>query len=118
MRATLLDELRKQYVVTARARGVAERRLLFKYPVRLAINPIASTIGWVLPALVSGATIVSVVLDLPTVGPLLLRALLSQDTYLAASLLMLLSFLTVIGTFLSDLALLWLDPRIRFEKTA
>lgn len=118
MRATLLDELRKQYVVTARARGVSERRLLFKYPVRLAINPIASTIGWVLPALVSGATIVSVVLDLPTVGPLLLRALLSQDTYLAASLLMLLSFLTVIGTFLSDLVLLWLDPRIRFEKTA
>jgi len=118
MRATLLDELRKQYVVTARARGVTERRLLFKYPVRLAINPIASTIGWVLPGLVSGATIVSVVLDLPTVGPLLLRALLSQDTYLAASLLMLLSFLTVIGTFLSDLLLLWLDPRIRFEKTA
>lgn len=117
MRATLLDELRKQYVVTARARGVAERRLLFKYPVRMAINPIVSTIGWVLPALVSGATIVSVVLDLPTVGPLLLRALLSQDTYLAASLLMLLSFLAIIGTFLSDLMLLWLDPRIRFERT-
>jgi len=118
MRAALLDELRKQYVVTARARGVAERRLLFKYPVRIAINPIASTIGWVLPALVSGATIVSVVLDLPTVGPLLLRALLSQDTYLAASLLMLLSFLAVIGTFLSDLVLLWLDPRIRYERNA
>ncbi len=118
MRAALLDELRKQYVVTARARGVTERRVLFKYPVRIAINPIASTIGWVLPALVSGATIVSVVLDLPTVGPLLLRALLSRDTYLAASLLMLLSFLAVIGTFLSDLVLLWLDPRIRFERNA
>jgi len=118
MRAALLDELRKQYVVTARARGVTERRVLFKYPVRIAINPIASTIGWVLPALVSGATIVSVVLDLPTVGPLLLRALLSQDTYLAASLLMLLSFLAVIGTFLSDIVLLWLDPRIRFERNA
>lgn len=118
MRATLLDELRKPYVVAARARGVAERKLLFRYPVRIAINPIASTIGWVLPSLISGATIVEIVLDLPTIGPLLLRSLLSQDTYLSVSLLMILSFLTIIGTFISDLVLLWLDPRIRFERSA
>jgi peptide/nickel transport system permease protein len=118
MRATLLDELKKPYVVAARARGMSGRKLLFRYPVRIAINPIASTIGWVLPSIISGATIVEIVLALPTIGPLLLRSLLSQDTYLAASLLMILSFLTIIGTFVSDIILLWLDPRIRFERSA
>jgi peptide/nickel transport system permease protein len=116
MRGTLLDELRKQYVITARAKGVSERVLLFKYPVRIAINPIISTIGWTLPAIVSGETIVSIVLSLPTTGPLLYGALIAQDMYLAGSLIMFLSFLTVIGTLISDLLLVWIDPRIRYEK--
>ncbi|MCD6083539.1 ABC transporter permease [Candidatus Aerophobetes bacterium] len=116
MRGCLLDELRKQYVITARAKGVAERTLLFKYPVRVAINPIISTIGWTLPGIVSGETITAIVLCLPTTGPLLFRALLSQDMYLAGSIVMFLSFLTVIGTFISDLLLVWIDPRIRYEK--
>jgi len=116
MRGCLLDELRKQYVITARAKGVAERTLLFKYPVRVAINPIISTIGWTLPGIVSGETITAIVLCLPTTGPLLFRALLSQDMYLAGSTVMFLSFLTVIGTFISDLLLVWIDPRIRYEK--
>ena len=115
MRANLLDELRKPYVVTARAKGLPEWRLLFKYPVRIALNPFISTVGWVLPTLVSGAAIVSIVLSLPTTGPLLIRALLQQDMYLAASFIMLLSILTVIGTLVSDLLLAWLDPRIRME---
>ncbi len=118
MRGCLLDELRKQYVITARAKGVSERRLLFKYPVRVAINPIASTIGWLLPGIVSGQTIVAIVLDLPTVGPLLFRSLVNQDMYLAGSSIMILAFLTVIGTFISDILLVWLDPRIRYEKQA
>jgi peptide/nickel transport system permease protein len=118
MRGTLLDELRKQYVITARAKGVSETKLLFKYPVRMALNPLVSTIGWLLPSIVSGSAIVEVVLGLPTTGPLLLRALLAQDMYLAASMIMILSFLTVIGTFLSDMLLIWLDPRIRFDKGA
>ncbi|GAF98599.1 unnamed protein product [marine sediment metagenome] len=113
MRGCLLDELRKQYVITARAKGVQERKILFKYPVRLALNPIVSTVGWLLPQIVSGATITSVVLNLPTTGPVLLGALLSEDLYLSSSILFLLSFLTVIGTFLSDILLVWLDPRIR-----
>ena len=116
MRGCLLDELRKQYVITARAKGVAERILLFKYPVRVAINPIISTIGWTLPGIVSGETITAIVLCLPTTGPLLFRALLSRDMYLAGSIVMFLSFLTVIGTFISDLLLVWIDPRIRYEK--
>jgi len=116
MRGCLLDELRKQYVITARAKGVAERILLFKYPVRVAINPIISTIGWTLPGIVSGETITAIVLCLPTTGPLLFRALLSQDMFLAGSIVMFLSFLTVIGTFISDLLLVWIDPRIRYEK--
>lgn len=115
MRANLLDELRKPYVVTARAKGLPEWKLLLKYPVRVALNPFISTVGWVLPALVSGSAIVSIVLSLPTTGPILLRALLSQDMYLAASFLLMLSVLTVIGTLLSDLLLAWLDPRIRYE---
>ena len=118
MRGTLLDELRKQYVITARAKGVSETKLLFKYPVRMALNPLVSTIGWLLPSIVSGSQIVEVVLGLPTTGPLLLKGLLAQDMYLAASMIMILSFLTVIGTFLSDMLLVWLDPRIRFEKGA
>ncbi|MBI4559812.1 MAG: ABC transporter permease [Candidatus Hydrogenedentes bacterium] len=116
MRANLLDELRKPYVVTARAKGVSPVKLLLKYPVRVAINPLVSTVGWLLPAIVSGSVIVAVVLGLPTIGPLFLRALMSQDMYLAGSMVMLLSFLTVIGTLLSDLLLLWLDPRIRYER--
>lgn len=118
MRGCLLDELRKQYVITARAKGLEERTLLFKYPVRVAINPIISTIGWTLPWLISGGTITSIVLGLPTMGPLLFEALLKQDMELAGSILMILSFLTVIGTFISDILLVLLDPRIRYEKSA
>jgi peptide/nickel transport system permease protein len=114
MRANMLDELRKPYVTTGRAKGLKERRLLFKYPVRVALNPFVSTVGWALPRLVSGSTIVSVVLSLPTTGPLLLRALMNQDMFLAATFLMMLSILTVIGTLISDILLAWLDPRIRF----
>jgi len=115
MRANLLDELPKQYVVTARAKGMPERRLVWKYPVRVALNPFVSTIGWTLPGLVSGSIIVSVVLNLPTTGPMLLTALQSQDMYLAGAILLLLSILTVIGTLISDILLAWLDPRIRFN---
>ena len=115
LRGCLLDELRKQYVITARARGVSERKLIFKYPVRLAINPLLSTIGWVLPAIISGETIVAIVLNMQTIGPMLLNALKSQDMYLAGSCIMLLSVLTVIGTLISDILLAWSDPRIRYE---
>jgi peptide/nickel transport system permease protein len=114
MRANLLDELRRPYVVTARAKGLTERRTVLKYPVRVALNPFMSTVGWALPALVSGATVTAVVLNLPTTGPLLLRALLSQDMFLAGSFVLMLSTLTVIGTLISDILLAWLDPRIRF----
>ena len=114
MRANLLDELPRPYVVTARAKGMPEGRLVFKYPVRVALNPFVSTIGWTLPGLVSGSVIVSVVLNLPTTGPMLLTALQSQDMYLAGAILLLLSVLTVFGTLLSDILLAWLDPRIRF----
>ncbi|MBV7327970.1 ABC transporter permease [Chloroflexi bacterium TSY] len=116
MRANLLDELNKPYVETARAKGVSEQKLILKYPTRVAINPFISTIGWTLPALVSGSLIVSVVLSLPTAGPLLLRALMSQDMYLAGTFLMLLSFLTVLGTLISDILLAWVDPRIRYGE--
>ena len=115
MRGLLLDEMAKQYVVTARAKGVRERRLLFKYPVRVSLNPIVSTIGWTLPAIVSGQTITAIVLSLPTVGPLLLEALINEDIILAGSVVMILSFLTVLGTLLSDLLLVTIDPRIRFS---
>ena len=113
MRATLLDELEKQYVITARAKGVREGSLLFKYPVRVAINPIISTIGWLLPVIVSGEIITSLVIGLPTVGPMLFTALQFQDMFLASSLLLFLNFLTVIGTLLSDIVLVMVDPRIR-----
>ncbi len=113
LRATLLDELRKQYVITARSKGLTEGRVLLKYPIRIAMNPIFSTIGWLLPSLVSGQVIVEIVLNLQTVGPVLLRATLAQDMYLTGSIVIILSSLTVIGTFISDLLLAWLDPRIR-----
>ena len=113
MRANLLDELSKPYVETARAKGLPEAQMLWRYPVRVALNPFISTVGWALPALISGGTIVSVVLSLPTAGPLLLDALLAQDMYLAGAFLLLLSVLTVIGTLLSDILLAVLDPRIK-----
>ncbi|MEX0697225.1 MAG: ABC transporter permease [Dongiaceae bacterium] len=113
LRANLLDELRKQYVVTGKAKGLPPGRLLLKYPLRMSLNPFIADIGALLPDLVSGAVIVSVVLSLPTTGPMLLDALRSQDMYLAGSFLMFLAVLTVIGMFLSDLALAVLDPRIR-----
>ncbi len=116
MRANLLDEIRKPYVVAARARGLRERRVLLKYPVRLALNPFISTVGYTLPVLVSGSIIISIVLSLPTVGPLLLKALLAQDMFLAGTIILLIGVLTVIGTFISDLLLLWVDPRIRMES--
>ena len=115
MRGVLLDELQKQYVMTARAKGVAEPRLLFKYPVRIALNPIVSTVSFILPAIVSGETIVAIVMSLDTMGPLLFSALITQDTFLAASGVMVLSFLTVLGAILADAMLLWIDPRIRLE---
>ncbi|MDE0448301.1 MAG: ABC transporter permease [Spirochaetaceae bacterium] len=114
VRANLLDELLKPYVAAARAKGLSELGLLLKYPVRLALIPFVATVGWMLPQLVSGATIVSVVMSLPTTGPMLLRSLLGQDMYLAASFIMMLSGLTVIGTVISDVLLALVDPRIRF----
>ena len=115
MRANLLDELDKPYVMTAKAKGVPKIRLLFKYPVRIALIPFISTAGWTLPALVSGETITSVVLNLPTTGPVLLNALRAQDMYLAGTFIMLLSALTVIGTLISDILLVYVDPRIRYD---
>jgi peptide/nickel transport system permease protein len=115
-RAIMLDELHKPYVVTARAKGLKEVKLLLKYPVRMTLNPFVSTLGWELPGAISRTTIVAVVLGLPTVGPLLLGALRSQDMYLAATILLLLSVMTVVGTFLSDLLLVSLDPRIRLTE--
>lgn len=115
MRANLLDELNKPYVETARAKGLPEWRLLLKYPVRHALNPFVSTIGWTLPTLVAGEAIVSIVLNLPTTGPVLLQALKVQDMYVAAGFLLLLSLLTMIGTLISDILLAWIDPRIRLE---
>lgn len=114
MRANLMDELNKPYVVTARSKGLPERRMLLRYPVRTALNPFVSTSGYILPGLVSGETIIGVVLSLPTAGPLLLSALQSQDMYLAGSLILMTSILTLIGVLLSDILLAWLDPRIRY----
>ncbi len=115
MRGTLLDELKKQYVTTAKAKGMKNVRLLMKYPVRVAINPMISTIGWMLPSLISGEVIVSIVLNLPTCGPILQRAIMLQDMYLAGGFMVILSSLTVIGTLVSDILLSWADPRIRFS---
>jgi peptide/nickel transport system permease protein len=116
MRANLLDELHKPYVVTARLKGQTEFKLLLRYPVRAALNPFVSTLGWTLPQLVSGSTIVAVVLSLPLTGPMMLQALLAQDMYLAGSFILILSVLTVIGTLVSDILLAWLDPRIRLDR--
>ncbi len=118
VRANLLDELEKQYVVTARAKGMPPRRALMKYPFRMSLNFFVSDIGSVLPAVVSGAEIVAIVLSLPTTGPLLIRALQAQDMYLAGSFLMLLAILTVVGVLISDIALALLDPRVRLEGGA
>jgi peptide/nickel transport system permease protein len=115
LRANLLDELRKQYVVTGRAKGLPPTRLLLKYPVRMSLNPFIADIGSLLPEIVSGSAIVGIILSLPTTGPLLLNALLTQDMYLAGSFLMFLSVLVVIGMFISDVMLAWLDPRIRLD---
>ena len=115
MRANLLDELKKPYVVTARAKGISERRILLKYPVRAALNPFASAIAYIFPYLVSGSIVVSLVLGLPTVGPLLLQALVAQDMFLAGSIVLLLGVLTVFGTLVSDLLLMWIEPRIRLQ---
>ncbi len=116
MRGNLLDELQKQYVVTARAKGLSERTLLFRYPVRIAVNPIISTIGWVLPSIVGGEVLVSIVLNLQTTGPVLLLAVRFQDMYLAGSITLILSILTIVGTLIADILLVWIDPRIRFGK--
>lgn len=115
MRANMLDELNQPYVETARAKGLSERHLIWKYPVRVALNPFISTVGYALPDLVGGVIITAVVLNLPTVGPLLLRSLLSQDMFLAGAIVLIISVLTVIGTFISDLLLAVFDPRIRLE---
>lgn len=114
MRATMLDELGKPYVETAYAQGLSERRVVWRYPVRVALNPFISTVGWALPALFSGDVITAVVLNLPTTGPLLLQALKMQDMYLAGSFILILSVFTVIGTVISDILLAWSDPRIRY----
>jgi len=116
MRANLLDELRKPYVVTARAKGLGEWRLIFKYPVRVALNPLISTVGYLLPYLISGSIIVSIVLGLPTVGPLLYASLIAQDMFLAGAIILFIGIMTVIGTLMSDLLLVWIDPRIRLES--
>ena len=118
LRANLLDELQKQYVVTARTKGMRPSRLLIKYPLRMALNPFVADIGSLLPQMISGSAIVSVVLSLPTSGPMLVHALQSQDQYLAGSFLLFLSFLTVVGMFVSDLLLAVLDPRIRLDAVA
>ena len=118
MRGTLLDELNKQYVITARSKGVGEVKLLFKYPVRVALNPIVSGLAWLFPSLISAGTITAWVLGLPTAGPMLVRALITQDTFLSATLLMFVTILTVIGTTVSDILLVVVDPRIRMERAA
>lgn len=117
MRANLLDELNKPYVEMARAKGMPEWKLVLKYPVRVAINPLVSTIGWYLPLLFSGSVIVATVLNLPTIGPMLLRSLTNQDMFLAGAIVLIYCFLAIIGTLISDILLAWLDPRIRMEES-
>jgi len=113
MRANLLDELKKPYVTTARAKGLSEWKLILKYPVRLAMSPVVSSLGWVLPSLISASTVVAIVLNMPTLGPLLLSGLMIQDMFLAGGVLVVMALLTLIGTLISDLLLYWLDPRVR-----
>ena len=115
MRANLLDELTRPYMEMARAKGMSEWRLVLKYPVRLALNPLVSTIGWYLPLVFSGSVIVATVMNLPTIGPMLLRALISQDMFLAGTIILVYMLLAIIGTLISDILLAWLDPRIRME---
>ena len=115
LRANLLDELQKPYVVTSLAKGIKSRTVILRHPFRVAMNPFVSTIGWTLPAIVSGSTIVGTVLNIPTVGPLLLDALMNQDMYLAGGIIFILGLLTIIGTFISDILLVILDPRIRMD---
>jgi peptide/nickel transport system permease protein len=114
MRAMTLDELEKQYVTTARAKGLEEKRMLIKYPIRMAINPQVSTIGWILPGLISGEVVVSIVLNMPTMGPVMRSAFMNQDMYLAGSMMLFVALLTIVGTLISDILLSILDPRIRF----
>jgi peptide/nickel transport system permease protein len=116
MRNNLLDELGKPYVVTARARGLTESKAILKYPVRVALNPFVSTVGYILPQVVSGSVIVAIILGLPTLGPTLFSALVAQDMFLAGTIILLISIMTVIGTLVSDILLVWLDPRIRLER--
>ncbi len=115
LRGTLLDEIKKPYVTTARAKGMKESKLISKYPVRVAINPLVSTVGWLLPTILGGEVIVSKVLNLKTIGPALFDSILNRDMYLAGGIIMLLSLLTIVGTFISDIVLAWLDPRIRYD---
>jgi peptide/nickel transport system permease protein len=115
IRSGVLDELKKNYVTSARSKGLTEGKLLFKYPVRMAMNPVISTIGWILPNIVSGATVTAIAMNIPTIGSLLYESLLAQDTYVAGASIMLLSFLTVIGMFISDVLLVIVDPRIRYS---
>jgi peptide/nickel transport system permease protein len=115
IRSGLLDELKRNYVISARSKGLPEGRLIFKYPVRMALNPVISTIGWVLPGIVSGATVTAIAMNIPTIGSLLYESLLAQDTYVAGACIMILSFLTVIGMFISDILLMVVDPRIRYS---
>ena len=116
MRANLLDELNKPYVEMARAKGMSEWSLIIKYPVRLALNPLVSTIGWYLPLIFSGSLVVATVLNLPTIGPMFLRSLTNQDMFLAGAIVLIYCMLAIIGTLVSDILLAWLDPRIRMES--
>ena len=118
MRGQMLDEMHQPNVMTARAKGLKEGRVLRKYPLRAALNPIVSTLGWSLTAIFTGSTITSIVLNLPTQGPVMLDALMAQDTYLAGTWLLFMAVLTVIGTLISDILLAWLDPRIRLARKA
>lgn len=117
LRANLLDELHKPYVVTARAKGMTERQLIMRYPVRVAMIPLISAIGRVLPTVISSSIVTAIVLNLPTLSPILLRALLSQDMHLAGALILMMGILTLVGTLISDLLLAWIDPRIRKGMT-
>lgn len=117
LRANLLDELNQPYVMTARAKGVSERKLILRYPVRVAMIPLVATVGWVLPAMISSSIVTAIVTNLPTLSPILLRSLLSQDMYLAGALILMMGMLTLIGTLISDLLLAWIDPRIRLGMT-
>ena len=115
MRANLLDELGKPYMITGRAKGMSEWALVMKYPVRLALNPLVSTIGNYIPQLFSGSLVVATVMNLQNIGPLLLQALSMQDMYLSGSILMVYCLLAVVGTIISDMLLAWIDPRIQME---